>query len=505
MKNIFLFLVLGIFSMSVYSQQINYSQPESNDIRSLNFEIIGKISNNFLVYKYIRNSNEISVYDNSMKLLDKIDLRFMPDKTLNVDFVAYPDFAWLIYQFQKRNIIHCMAVKINGEGKLLTDPVELDTTQLSFFSDNKIYSTIHSEDKSKIMIYKIQKKNDRYNFTTLLFNDSLQLLHKSRIPTNFEDKKDIFSDFFVDNLGNFVFTRGNRSSSRDFIQELDLITKHPDTDNFNINRLDLSDKFLDEIKLKVDNVNQHYIINSLYYVKRRGNVEGLYIAVWDEGNKKLVSQYFAEFNDSIRAVAKTEGSNKVALNDFFIRDVILKKDGGYILTAEDYYTQSRSSPWNRYDYLYGGYPSFYSPYYYNYYSPYSYGYYGRPGYYNNSQARYYYNNILILNMDNTGKLEWSNVIHKSQYDDDNDNFLSYVIMLTGGKLHFLFNELERRNQLLNDQTVSASGDVTRNPPLKNLDRGYQFMPRYAKQVSASQIIVPCVYRNYICFAKIEFP
>lgn len=505
MKNIFLFLVLGIFSMSVYSQQINYSQPESNDIRSLNFEIIGKISNNFLVYKYIRNSNEISVYDNSMKLLDKIDLRFMPDKTLNVDFVAYPDFAWLIYQFQKRNIIHCMAVKINGEGKLLTDPVELDTTQLSFFSDNKIYSTIHSEDKSKIMIYKIQKKNERYNFTTLLFNDSLQLLHKSRIPTNFEDKKDIFSDFFVDNLGNFVFTRGNRSSSRDFIQELDLITKHPDTDNFNINRLDLSDKFLDEIKLKVDNVNQHYIINSLYYVKRRGNVEGLYIAVWDEGNKKLVSQYFAEFNDSIRAIAKTEGSNKVALNDFFIRDVILKKDGGYILTAEDYYTQSRSSPWNRYDYLYGGYPSFYSPYYYNYYSPYSYGYYGRPGYYNNSQARYYYNNILILNMDNTGKLEWSNVIHKSQYDDDNDNFLSYVIMLTGGKLHFLFNELERRNQLLNDQTVSASGDVTRNPPLKNLDRGYQFMPRYAKQVSASQIIVPCVYRNYICFAKIEYP
>jgi hypothetical protein len=424
---------------------------------------------------------------------------------LNVDFVAYPDFAWLIYQFQKRNIIHCMAVKINGDGKLLTDPVELDTTQLSFFSDNKIYSTIHSEDKSKIMIYKIQKKNDRYNFTTLLFNDSLQLLHKSRIPTNFEDKKDIFSDFFVDNLGNFVFTRGNRSSSRDFIQELDLITKHPDTDNFNINRLDLSDKFLDEIKLKVDNVNQHYVINSLYYVKRRGNVEGLYIAVWDEGNKKLGSQYFAEFNDSIRAIAKTEGSNKVALNDFFIRDVILKKDGGYILTAEDYYTQSRSSPWNRYDYLYGGYPSFYSPYYYNYYSPYSYGYYGRPGYYNNSQARYYYNNILILNMDNTGKLEWSNVIHKSQYDDDNDNFLSYVIMLTGGKLHFLFNELERRNQLLNDQTVSASGDVTRNPPLKNLDRGYQFMPRYAKQVSASQIIVPCVYRNYICFAKIEYP
>ncbi|MDP4285090.1 MAG: hypothetical protein Q8891_11750 [Bacteroidota bacterium] len=505
MKNFFLFLVSGFLCLSVYSQEIDYSQPESNDIRSLDFKIIGKIGGNFLVYKNTRSNYEISVYDNSMRLTDNIDLRFMPQKTLNVDFVAHQDFAWLIYQYQKRNIIHCMAVKINSEGKLLTDPMELDTTSLSFFSDNKIYSTISSEDKSKIMIYKIQKKNDRYNFTTLLFDGSLQLLHKSRILTDFDDKKDIFSDFFVDNKGNFVFTRGNRSSSREFIQQLDLIVKHSDADNFNITPLDLSDKFLDEIKLKVDNINQHYVINSLYYIKRRGNVEGLYTAVWDEENKKLVSQYFAELGDSIRSVAKNEGGNKSALNDFFIRDVILKKDGGYILTAEDYYTQSRSSPWNRYDYLYGGYPSYFSPYYYNYYSPYSYGYFGRQGLYNSGQARYYYNNILILNMDNTGKLEWSNVIHKSQYDDNDDNFLSYSIMLTGGKLHFLFNQLERRIQLLNDQTVSASGEVDRNPPLKNLDRGYQFMPRYAKQVSASQIIIPCIYRNFICFAKIEYP
>lgn len=503
MKNIFLFIFLGVFSLSAFSQQITYTQPESNDLRNLNFEIIGKIGGNFLIYKNLRNTNAISVYDNSMKLMDRTDLRFLPDKTLNVDFVAYPDFAWLIYQYQKKNILHCMAVKINSNAKLLSDPIELDTTLITFFADNKIYSTIYSEDKSKILIYKIQKKNDKFNFTTLLFNDSLQLLRKTRIETSFEDKKDVFSDFFVDNEGNFVFTRGNRSSSRDFIQQLDLVTKHPESDTFSLTRLDLTGKYLDEIKLKVDNVNKHYVINSLYYEKKRGNVDGLFTAVWDEPNKKMISQNFAELGDSIKAMAKTDGGNRVALNDFFVRDVILKKDGGFILTAEDYYTQSRSSPWNRYDYLYG-YPSF-SPYYYNYYSPYSYGYYGRQGFYNNSQSRYYYNNILVLNMDNTGKLEWSNVIHKSQYDDENDNFLSYAIMLTGGQLHFLFNELERRNQMINDQSVSASGDITRNPPLKSLDRGYQFMPRYAKQVSATQIIVPCTYRNYICFAKIEYP
>ena len=503
MKNIVLFFLLFFSVKVVLPQQITYSEPESEDVRTLDFEIIGKVSNNFLVYKNIRNNYAVSVYDNSMKLKQRVDLDFMPDKTLNVDFVSYPDFAYLIYQYQKRSILYCMAAKIDGEGNLLKEPFELDTTYISFFADNKIYSTINSEDKSKIMIYKIQKKNDKFNFTTSLFNDSLQLLHKTRIETSFEDRKDVFSDFFVDNEGNFVFTKSTKSSSRDYLESVSLITKSPNSDAFSSQSLNLSDHYLDEIKLKVDNVNDHYLINSLYYAKRRGNVEGLYTAVWDKKTNAFLTQNFAELNDSVRSMAKTDGGLRYALNNFFIRDVILKKDGGFILAAEDHSTQSRGNPWNRYDYLYG-YPYSYNNYY--LYSPSYYWYSGRPRSYfgNNSQVRYYYDNIIILNLDNSGKIVWSNVVHKSQFDDDTDNFLSYSTMLTGGQLHFLFNELERRNQLINDQSISSDGKVTRYPPLRSLDRGYEFMPRYAKQVSSSQIIVPCTYRNYICFAKIEF-
>lgn len=503
MKKFVLSLLISTFSAFLFAQQITYTQPEPQDSRGLNFEIIGKIENNFLIYKNIRNNYAISTYDNSMRLLNRVDLAFMPDKTLNVDFIAYPDFAWLIYQYQKKNIVHCMAVKVNGEGKLMTDPFELDTTAINFFADNKIYSTVYSEDKSKIMIYKIQRKNGNYNFTTLLFNDSLKLIHQSRIQTDYDDKKDMFSDFFVDNDGNFVFTKGNKSNTRDFIQDLSLITKAPLSDSFISHGFNLSENYLDAIKLKVDNVNKNYVINSLFYTKRRGNVEGIFTAVWDVKNDTLVSQRFQNLGDSVRVVAKSNGGNKTALNDFFIRDIILKKDGGFIVTAEDFYSQSRSSPWNRYDYLYG-YPSF-SPYNYYLYSPYSYGYYGRYPYYFNNPQRYYYNNLLVLNMDKTGKTDWATVVNKSQYDDETDNFLSYLIMLSGGEMHFLFNDLERRTLLLTDQSVSPSGKITRNPPLKSLDRGYQFMPRYGKQVSATEIIIPCTYRNYICFAKVEFP
>lgn len=502
MKNIFFVIILSLYTSLVFSQQITYSEPESNDMRSLNFEIIGKINGNYLVYKEIRNDNFIYVYDDNMKVVNKVELKFMPDKTLKVDFIVYPDFAWLIYQFQKRNIVYCNAVKINGEGKLLTDPRPLDTTTISFFADNKIYNTVYSEDKEKIMIYKIQKKNDRFNFTTLLFNDSLQLLHESQIATPYQERKYVFSDFFLSNKGNFVFTLGDKSNSRDFIQSLSMVTKAPHSDTFSLKPIDLSGHYLDEIKLKIDNVNSNYLINSFYYEKKRGNVEGLFVAVFDEESRELVSDKFIRLAESARDAAKESGSNKVAFNDYFIRDIILKKDGGYILTAEDFYTQSRMMPWNRYDYLYGS--GYYSPYYYNYYSPYSYGYYGNRNYNSSSGMRYYYNNLLVLSIDSSGSVDWSKIVHKSQYDDGNDNYLSYALMLTGGQLHFLFNELERRNQLINDQSITASGQLNRNPPLRSLDKGYQFMPRYAKQVSASEVIVPCTYRNYFCFAKIEY-
>src|SRR6185295_4489414 len=106
--------------------------------------------------------------------------------------------------------------------------------------------------------------------------------------------------------------------------------------------------------------------------------------------------------------------------------------------------------------------------------------------------------------DRHGGMEWSNVITKSQYDDESDNMISYQLVNTGGEIHFLFNQLEKRTLLLHDQMLDATGKITRNPTLRNLDKGYEFMPRLGKQVSAKQMIVPCLYRNYLYFAKIDF-
>jgi len=123
---------------------------------------------------------------------------------------------------------------------------------------------------------------------------------------------------------------------------------------------------------------------------------------------------------------------------------------------------------------------------------------------NIGSTRYYAENIMVLSFNKDGGIEWSNVIDKTQYDDETDNMISFQTLNTGSELHFLFNQFERRTLLLHDQSITATGKIIRNPTLKNLDKGYEFMPRFAKQVSSRQIIIPCLYRNYLCFAKIDF-
>ena len=126
------------------------------------------------IYKNIRNKNAVSIYDNGMELKERVNLDFIPDRTINVDFVPYPDYFFVIYQYQRRSILYCMGAKLDGDGKKIGDPIQLDTTQINVFADNKIYSTTFSEDKQHIIIYKKWKL--KHHHTRLMVKRNVRFM-----------------------------------------------------------------------------------------------------------------------------------------------------------------------------------------------------------------------------------------------------------------------------------------------------------------------------------------
>jgi hypothetical protein len=495
-----LLLFLPVF---IQAQHISYSEPESDDTRKTDFEIIGRVSGNILVFKNNRTENAISIYGPDMKLVQRVALPYLPEKYTNIDFVQYPDFFYMLCEYQKKNIVHLVAYKMDGQAQQMSEPVEMDTTLVSGSNNAKIYTNIFSEDKQHLMAVKINTRNPKtFIFTSFLFDKNLELLDRHRIPMLVQDHADYFSNFEVDNEGQLVFTRFARLGSGDYLNHVAFVSKGPQADTFAIRDIGANDRILDELKLKVDNYNKRYLLSAFYYKQRKGNIEGLFTVIWDKTSDSKYREAVTVFNDDLRAMAKSsESSEKMAFNDYFIKKIVVKKDGGYLLVSEVEFTTTRGSSYNRGDYLYGPMSpvDYYSPYY-NPYSPYSpYNHYGT------GQAnRYNAENIMILSFDKNSNMEWSNVIPKSQFDDDGVNQISYQTMNTGGELHFLYNQFDKRTLLLMDQSISAEGKITRLPTFHNLDKGYVFLPRIGKQVSSNQIVIPCQFRNYLCFAKIDF-
>ncbi len=501
-RRIFLLWVLITAFLSSFSQKIVYSEPDKDDTRRMNFEIAGKINGNFLVYKNVRNRDWIVVLDNEMREINKVEQTYVPDndRMINVDFFAYPDFCYMVYQYQKKNIIYCMASKIDGTGNKVGEVMQLDTTHLGFAADNKVYTVLSSEDKSKLIVFKINSRNRKvFRITTVLLNDKLETLRRNRVNLPMEERNEYLGEFQLDNEGDLVFTK-YESSNGDEISRASFVTKQAYEDTLSVRHLDLEKINLDEIHIKVDNHNKRYFLTSFYYKEKRGNVDGFYFYVWDKVERVPIIENSVAFSEELRKEAKGDANIKMAFNDYFIRNIIVRKDGGFIIASEAYYTSSRFNSWNRWNYFNRSYLNTMD---YYYYSPYYSTIWGR-GWSSNQNVRFHADNITVFSFDKTGKPEWNNVIVKEQYDDQSDDLLSYQVMVTGGQLHFLFNQNERRVNLLNDYSVTPDGQMNRNPTLKNLDKGYEFMPRYAKQVSARQIIIPCITRNYICFAKVDY-
>jgi len=266
-------------------------------------------------------------------------------------------------------------------------------------------------------------------------------------------------------------------------------------------QLPLKEQYLDEVKIKVDNYNKRYILTSFFSKRRFGNMEGLYNCVWDAQHDSTKAVNILTFDEQLRMDARGDNSIRAAFNDYFIRNLIVKKDGGFLVAAESFFTTGRGGAFNRGDYLFNS--PFVRPMDYYMFSPFAYSYpWSRWSAYN-QVIRYHSQNVAVFSFDSTGKTLWSKVIPKTQYDDETDAFIGYQMVNTGDQLHFLFNQQEKRLLLLSDQMIAPSGAVTRAPTFKNLDKGFEFMPRYGKQVGSRQIIFPCMYRNYLCFARVD--
>ena len=97
--------------------------------------------------------------------------------------------------------------------------------------------------------------------------------------------EDYLDEFNVDNDGDLVFAKIQQELTMKHRRSYRTDHKQAHADSL-ISELILAQRILlDEIHIKVDNLNKRISSTSFYYKQRRGNVEGFYFYIWDKQSK----------------------------------------------------------------------------------------------------------------------------------------------------------------------------------------------------------------------------
>ena len=76
-------ILLACLPVTLFAQRITYSEADREDIRQLRFDVLGKIGNQYFVYKNNHSKHYISVYDQDMRMVKNTNLDVLNDRLIN--------------------------------------------------------------------------------------------------------------------------------------------------------------------------------------------------------------------------------------------------------------------------------------------------------------------------------------------------------------------------------------------------------------------------------------
>jgi hypothetical protein len=250
---------------------------------------------------------------------------------------------------------------------------------------------------------------------------------------------------------------------------------------FGAKELPLSSKFATSGYLKVDNVNHRIYFGGFYSDKKNGNFDGIIYSVYDIAAGSFSTSKCIPFDHDLVNITGARRRNH-EFDNYEVKQLIVKNDGGFVLVSEIHFVTSRSSylPGSAYTAYYGG---------------------GM----GTVIHEYHYNDIMALSYNKDGVRDWGAYIPKQQYSqEDGGAFSSYALLNSGGTLAFLFNDFNVANSRIQLATIGADGKTDIHSFTAEGNDNPDWIPRSGKQVAARVLIVPCFRKKEICFARVAF-
>lgn len=488
MKNIIistLFLILTLSAGNTQAQNIFYSKEQKFTFQNGDFSVVGWCGDRLYTYRASKEGFYLDAFNDSMRLLATVALDFFPKKIYETHFYTTDDQIIVLYQAVQNNYVVQYAARLDNKARMLQKPVPLDSTKMSWFSsDKKYYSSVMSSDKSKLMVFGLGNHKDKKLFlnTTLLDASSLNIIAKGE-PYIEGDNDFTLGQSLLANDGTLYMSAYEGEGSRNYSGDAWLFRLSPDG-QFNNITLPLGTNYLSGMYIKLNDASHDVYIGALYSGKKSGNLDGVVYGLYSSASNSFSSFKMIPFDDQLRN-ATDDRNKKKAFNDFEVRNLIVKNDGGFILILESYYVTTRTSSYgNNLGYYYSWYNNSYAT---------------------TSTREYHYGDVVTIDYDIDGNRKWHSFIRKEQYSqEDGGLFSSYALLNSGGSLVFLYNDFTSSKSTLNLAAVDVDGNLQMKKMNPGRNDGVDWIPRSGKQTDLRELLIPVLRKNSLGFARVVF-
>lgn len=486
MNKIFRNWLLGVLCMIVVSearaQQVLYSSYSDFSVKDGNISVVGKTGGRIYTFRGDADGYFMDAWNDSMQLMATVILDFLPQKLYDTHFSIAGDSITLLYQYLQGRDLFVYGAVLDNEGRLLRRPQKLDQKRTGFLGvGNEYYNFVSSEDKRSLAVYSITDDSRELEVKAVLFGNDLGGLRRINNKIKRDGNLLAVRPVLTNSRGLVIPVR-QATGRRDVYEKLFLMRFADSSKGYSVVNVPIVDAFVEEPFIRTAPGDGNIYVAAFYSNSKNGNPDGLLYAGFDGQNLSPLRQVQVPFDDRLRAMTG-ERSLRHAFANQHLRQLVIRNDGGFVAISEESYVNTRSS-----------------------YSP-GWGYYSMYGpFMGGPQVReYFYNDILALSVDGSGQMQWPSFIRKEQYSqEDGGLFSSFAFINTGANLGFLYNNFNRQRSSITFVQIEEAGQQQSRSFDVDGEMAPDWLPRMARQVSAREVIVPCLNRKKICFAKVSF-
>lgn len=457
---------------TIFGQEVSISQ-EMNVRNYFSYELIGEIDDRIILYRDKGFTKEVDVFNLEMEHTQSSELNFEKKKTDVFTVVGLDSVFQVLYGYMEKD---SMVFKMRVYDKLVR---LIDSTTLTKVYKKKIKKRIShhlSPDKTKVLL---STKNGDDDILFYLYDYKRKKIIWN--STVFIEKK--ISSIFLTDHGKIILRERdeNKSGTQIILHIVDPSNPGPQSVI-----VDLQEAFYKNVLIDYDNKHQQLIVCGNFGEKKDKDSKGVFIL-----KKSLLELQGFEYPQLInydpnlgRELIQGKKKNKKRiLDDLYVKEIILRNDGGLLLVSEITKEFSRRSPYNSaYGRSAGGNP------------------YSRRGW-----IDYYNEDIVITNVDNSGNVVWNKVLYKKQFSQDDDAiFSSFFIMKTPSRLRIIYNDEIKNSSTVSEYLMDPVGRIARNSLLSTEYQNMKLRFKDAVQLSSNTLLIPSEKNYDLNLVKITY-